>query len=106
MKLIIDKGNDGELVKERNQEKKESKERYIVAKNNDVTGKQIGTLFLGIVGGVIGGMLSTLVVMDVVKDDTTKPNTGTTTNSTLSSYNFTTVENPVVAISFTEISTF
>lgn len=101
MKIIIDKGNDEEIVKEKKQAKKEYKDRYIVAKNNSVTGKQIGTLFLGVFGGVIGGILTTLLVMDVagVDNDTGGKGENTVTNSTVTSYNFATVENPVVAIS-------
>ena len=100
MKIIIDKEENTEK-KEKKQAKRETAEKYIVTKGSSVTGKQIGTLCLGIIGGVIGGVLSTLVVMDVVKDDTTgsDTNTNTLTNSTVTSYNFATVENPVVAIS-------
>jgi len=98
MRIIIDKESNDEK-KRKNQLIKDTQEKYIVSKNNSVTGKQIGTLFLGIVGGVIGGALSTLVVMDIVKEDTTATKNNTVTNSTVTSYNFATVENPVVAIS-------
>lgn len=98
MKIIIDKGNEEEK-KEKKSIKKVPSEKYIVTKSGSVTGKQIGTLCLGIVGGVIGGVLSTLVVMDVIKDDTTGSSTNVGTNSVITSYNFATVENPVVAIS-------
>lgn len=102
MKIIIDK-ESSEGKKERKQAKKEAKiqasEKYIVAKNNSVTGKQIGALVIGIVGGIIGGVLSTLIVMDMNSNDSIQNTTGSTTNSTVTSYNFATVENPVVAIS-------
>ncbi len=98
MKIIIDKENE-EVVQEKKSRKKEVPEKYIVAKRESVTGKQIGTFCLGIIGGVIGGALATLVAIDVVKDDTANNTTNTQTNSTVTSYNFATVENPVVAIS-------
>lgn len=102
MKIIIDKGNEEEK-KEKVETKKvkpEVTEKYIVTKNSSVTGKQFGTLCLGIVGGIIGGVLSTMVVTDILADNNsnTLTNNGTT-NSTVTSYNFATVENPVVAIS-------
>lgn len=100
MKIIIDKEkveeNDEKKVKK--QAKKEVTEKYIVTKKSSVTGKSVALFFLGIVGGVIGGILSTLIIMDVKADNTQTPTIGTT-NSTVTSYNFTTVENPVVAIS-------
>lgn len=98
MKIIIDKGNDETEKVERKSAKKEATEKYIVTKRSSITGRQFGTLCLGILGGVIGGVLSTLVVMDVVKEDDINTN-NTVTNSTVTSYNFATVENPVVAIS-------
>lgn len=104
MKIIIDRETDSnEREKEKVQPKREFKEKYIVTKNSSATGKQIGTLCLGIVGGVIGGVLSTLIVMDVASEpntsNTTNKNNIGLTNSTVTSYNFETVENPVVAIS-------
>ncbi|MBQ8042822.1 MAG: trypsin-like peptidase domain-containing protein [Clostridia bacterium] len=98
MKIIIDKGNSEEVIKDQKQANKQVPERYIVSKRSNDTGKRFGIFCLGVVGGVIGGILSTLIVMDVVKEDNTKSTQGTT-NSTVTSYNFTTVENPVVAIS-------
>jgi len=105
MKIIIDKGNDEEK-KEKKQTKKQvdkiASEKYIVARNSSVTGRQIGTLCIGIVGGVIGGVLSTLVALDIMNTPNTQTNTlntTPTTNNTVTSYNFATVENPVVAIS-------
>lgn len=105
MKIIIDKENNEERQEKVKpiKEKKEKTEKYIVTKNSSVTGRQIGTLCLGIIGGVIGGVLSTLVVMDVTNmgamGENTTNNTSNGTNSTVTSYNFATVENPVVAIS-------
>ena len=99
MKIIIDKTNDDEVVKEKKQVVKEQPERYIVSKKSSASGKYIGILLLGIIGGVIGGVLSTLVVMEDIKQDNNPTQGGNVTNSTVTSYNFETVENPVVAIS-------
>lgn len=98
MKIILDNENNEEVFKEAEQQ---VKEKYIVAKNSHIAGKQVGTLFLGIIGGVIGGVLSTMVVMDIASGDKLSSGKGenTVTNSTVTSYNFATVENPVVAIS-------
>ena len=98
MKIIIDKGNDEE-VKEKKTIKKEKPERYIVTKNSSGAGRHLGIFCLGIIGGVIGGVLSALVVMENIELDNKSAQGGTTTNSTVTSYNFATVENPVVAIS-------
>lgn len=98
MRIIIDKENNEEK-QEKKQVIKDTTEKYIVTRNNSVTGKQIGTLCIGIIGGVIGGVLSTMIAMDIAKDDVATNNTNTGVNSTVTSYNFETVENPVVAIS-------
>lgn len=99
MKVIIDKtSDDTNSKKDVIKETTKKPEKYIVARNSCATGAQVATLFLGIVGGVIGGILSTLVVLDVTGDEKTSITPGTT-NSTITSYNFATVENPVVAIS-------
>jgi len=98
MKIIIDKGNNESEVKEKKHIKSEIPERYIVTKRSGGAGKHFGIFCLGIVGGVIGGILSTLVLIDATKDETAPNNTGTA-NSSVTSYNFETVENPVVAIS-------
>ena len=103
MKVIIDKENSEEK-KEIKQTKKEAKvqaaEKYIIAKNNSVTGKQLGVLCLGIVGGLIGGVLPTLIVMDINGGEKKEDDViNQPSNSTVTSYNFATVENPVVAIS-------
>ena len=92
-------------------EKKEAKEKeekpkvemkYFVEKRAGNGGKQIGMLFLGLAGGVIGGIISTSLVLDAKGIDKVENNAsaqGGTTNSIVTSYNFATVENPVVAIS-------
>lgn len=98
MKIIIDKTTDDENSKKEKKQIKAQPERYIVSKNSSGSGKYIGVLLLGIVGGVIGGVLSTLIVMEDIKLDNPTQGTGDT-NSTVTSYNFETVENPVVAIS-------
>lgn len=98
MKIIIDK-EQGEK-KEVKKIKKPASEKYIITRDGSATGKQIGALFIGIVGGVIGGVLSTLVVLDIAKDNNiTGTNQNSSTNTMVTSYNFATVENPVVAIS-------
>ena len=97
MKIIIDKENVEEN-KEKNEQWVAPKEKYIVTKSNGVTSKQIGTLCLGIIGGAIGGTLTTFILMDVVGNNS-QGSKGNPTNSTVTSYNFETVENPVVAIS-------
>lgn len=100
MRIIIDRENNDEVAEEKKKVKREATDKYIVAKNNSVTGKQIGTLALGIVGGVIGGVLSTLIVMDAIGiNNNSTVGENKVTNSTVTSYNFATVENPVVAIS-------
>lgn len=92
-------------------EKKEAKEKeekpkvemkYFVEKRAGNGGKQIGMLFLGLAGGVIGGIISTSLVLDAKGIDKIQTNVkgeNGTTNSIVTSYNFATVENPVVAIS-------
>ena len=92
-------------------EKKEAKEKeekpkvemkYFVEKSAGNGGKQIGMLFLGLAGGVIGGIISTSLVLDAKGIDKIQTNVkgeNGTTNSIVTSYNFATVENPVVAIS-------
>ena len=92
-------------------EKKEAKEKeekpkvemkYFVEKSAGNGGKQIGMLFLGLAGGVIGGIISTSLVLDAKGIDKVENNAsaqGGATNSIVTSYNFATVENPVVAIS-------
>lgn len=99
MKIIIDKTNDDEVVKEKKVKIKEKPERYIVSKKSSGNGKYIVVLLLGAIGGIIGGVLSTLVVMENIKLDNNSTQGGNHTNSTVTSYNFETVENPVVAIS-------
>ena len=83
-----------EEKKERKKEKMETKERYIVTKKS--SSKLFGALAVGIIGGIIGGVLAGVITFDILKDDT---KTSKNENSTVTSYNFSTVENPVVAIS-------
>ena len=102
MKIILDKeveeGKD--VVKEKKvkahvKEVKEPRQKYIVTSKNSGNAKQIAALFLGLVGGIIGGVFATFIAIEVMGDN----KVNTTTNSTVTSYNFSTVENPVVAIS-------
>lgn len=81
-----------EEKKKGKKEKIETSERYIVTKRKNP--KTLLPVFWGIVGGIIGGVLATLITVDVVMNDN-----NTKSNSTVTSYNFSTVENPVVAIS-------
>ncbi len=99
MKIIIDKTTDDEIVKEKKVKINEKPERYIVSKKSSGSGKYIGVLALGVIGGVIGGVLSTLILVEDIKLDNNSKQDGNVTNSTVTSYNFETVENPVVAIS-------
>ncbi len=99
MKIVFD-GENKETKEEKVAPKVEMK--YFVEKKNSVNGKQVGALLLGLTGGVIGGVLATTLVLDSKGIDKIQTNvvgdTGTT-NSVVTSYNFATVENPVVAIS-------
>lgn len=101
MRIIIDKESNVEKVKEKKEPKKQTVEKYKVSKSGNDTGKYFGMFLLGIIGGVIGGILATLVVMDATGDKsiTSAMGESNTTTSTITSYNFATVENPVVAIS-------
>ncbi|MBR6689386.1 MAG: trypsin-like peptidase domain-containing protein [Clostridia bacterium] len=96
MKIVF----DGENKEEKVQPKIETK--YFVEKKSSGSGKQLGVLCLGLTGGIIGGVLSTVLVLDAKGIDKIQTNAsaqGGTTNSIVTSYNFATVENPVVAIS-------
>jgi len=99
MKIIIDKTTEDDSVKDEKKIIKAKPEKYIVSKKSRGNGKYIGILLLGVIGGVIGGVLSTLVIMEDFKLDNYPTQGGNVTNSTVTSYNFETVENPVVAIS-------
>ena len=88
-----------EKVEKKTKKDSVSKEtpRYIVSKKRGGFGKVFGCFFVGILGGVIGGLLTYYIAMDTTKgvDVVEKPSV----NSQVTSYNFATVENPVVAIS-------
>lgn len=99
MKIVFEGENKEAKEKE---EKPKVEMKYFVEKKGANGGKQIGTLFLGLAGGVIGGIISTSLVLDAKGIDKVENNAsaqGGTTNSIVTSYNFATVENPVVAIS-------
>ena len=98
MKIIIDKGNE-EKNNELNIGEKEVSERYIVTKRSSGTGKHFGTLCLGLIGGTFGGVLAAMIAMETMNIDSAQKGQNNATNSTVTSYNFATVENPVVAIS-------
>ena len=99
MKIVFEGENKEAKEKE---EKPKVEMKYFVEKKGANGGKQIGALFLGLAGGVIGGIISTSLVLDAKGIDKVENNAsaqGGTTNSIVTSYNFATVENPVVAIS-------
>lgn len=99
MKIVFEGENKEAKEKE---EKPKVEMKYFVEKKGANGGKQIGALFLGLAGGVIGGIISTSLVLDakgIEKVENNASAQGGTTNSIVTSYNFATVENPVVAIS-------
>ncbi len=99
MKIVFEGGNKEAKEKE---EKPKVETKYFVEKKGNNGGKQIGALLLGLTGGVVGGIIATSLVLDVKGIDKIQTNVqgnGGTTNSIVTSYNFATVENPVVAIS-------
>lgn len=94
MKIIIDKGEQDKKEETKVEKVKEIKpEKYIIAKKS--SGKGLGMFLLGLTGGMIGGVLVAAIYMGVANQE----NTATTTNNKITSYEFSTVENPVVAIS-------
>ena len=99
MKIIFD-GENKETKANEVAPKIETK--YFVEKKGVNNGKQLGTLALGLVGGLVGGVIATTLVLDAKGIDKVQTNAQVgngTTNSVITSYNFATVENPVVAIS-------
>lgn len=96
MKIVFDGEN-----KETKEAAPKIETKYFVEKKDNGNSKQLGTLVLGLTGGIIGGVLSTVLVMDAKGMDKQQTNNAIpgTTNSIVTSYNFATVENPVVAIS-------
>ncbi len=102
MKIVFENENkEGKENKNETKSEVRVEPKYYVEKKSSISGKQMGALCLGLTGGVIGGVLSTLLVIDMkgLGTSTAVPGTNGTTNSVVTSYNFTTVENPVVAIS-------
>ena len=94
MKIIFDKEEKTETkIKE---EKKEVAPRYVVAKSGNGAGKAFGYFMMGLIGSVVGGFATYYITMNNTASSTDK---STVTNETITSYNFATVENPVVAIS-------
>ncbi len=99
MKIIFD-GENKETKENEVAPKIETK--YFVEKKSGNNRKQLGALALGLVGGIVGGVFATTLVLDAKGIDKIQTNAQTgngTTNSVITSYNFATVENPVVAIS-------
>lgn len=95
MRIILDKeeSNETEIKKE----KKQSIPTYVVTKNNGGASKAFGYFIMGLLGGVIGGFASYYIASG---GQNIQGNTNSTvTNETITSYDFATVENPVVAIS-------
>ncbi len=91
MKIILDKNVD-----EKKEEPQVQKpEKYIIAKKTSTKGA--GMFLLGFTGGIIGGIVAAFIGVSIMKEDTVA-NSNNTTNE-VTSYKFSTVENPVVAIS-------
>lgn len=91
MKIILDKNVD-----EKKEEPQVQKpEKYIIAKKTSTKGA--GMFLLGLTGGIIGGIVAAFIGVSIMKEDTVA-NSNNTTNE-VTSYKFSTVENPVVAIS-------
>jgi len=94
MKIIFDK--DEGIEKKVKEENKEIAPRYVVTKNSNGAGKAFGYFFMGLLGGIIGGVATYYIA---VNGSIPANDKSTVTNETITSYNFATVENPVVAIS-------
>lgn len=91
MKIILDKNVD-----EKKEEPQVQKpEKYIIAKKTSTKGA--GMFLLGLTGGIIGGVVAAAIGVGIMKEDTVA-NSNNTANE-VTSYKFSTVENPVVAIS-------
>ncbi len=101
MKIVIEKDNKEENEKKDNVKKevkkKEVAPKYIVAGQKSVSGKAFA---LGFLGGVIGGVIAVTVGNSLISSDKNVIETGKDTVNTITKeYTFSTVENPVVAIS-------
>lgn len=100
MKIVIEKKEDNEkdnkkenLVKEKI--KKENAPKYIVSGQKSVSGKSFA---LGLIGGLIGGTIAFTAGYYLLNNEDTGF-TQETINKVTQEYTFSTVENPVVAIS-------
>lgn len=91
MKIILNKDTEPK----ENIEKDETKvEKYIIAKKTSSKGLKM--FALGLTGGIIGGVVVAGIGLGIIKQDN---KSSTSTTNEVTSYKFSTVENPVVAIS-------
>lgn len=94
MKIIFDKQEGMEQkIKD---EKKEVMPKYVVARNSSSGGKTFGYFLMGLLGGIVGGFVTYFIA---INNGVQTNDRSTVTNETITSYDFATVENPVVAIS-------
>lgn len=92
MKIVFNK--DGEQKGEDVKNDETKVEKYIIAKKT--SNKNVGMFVLGLTGGIIGGVVVAGIGLGIMKQDNKQ---STSTTNEVTSYKFSTVENPVVAIS-------
>lgn len=92
MKIVFNK--DGEQKGEDVKNDETKVEKYIIAKKT--SNKNLGMFVLGLTGGIIGGVVVAGIGLGIMKQDNKQ---STSTTNEVTSYKFSTVENPVVAIS-------
>jgi len=93
MKIIFDKEQGTE---QKNEEKRGEIPKYIVAKKSMGSYKGFGYFMMGLIGVAVGSFATYYILSNNMDNENDK---STVTNETITSYNFATVENPVVAIS-------
>lgn len=97
MKIVLDK--DGNVEKESKEKKVEAVPTYIVSKKNNGNLKPLGYFIMGLIGGLVGGFLTYTIASGDKVATISSGDKSVVKNETITSYNFATVENPVVAIS-------
>lgn len=97
MKIVLDK--EGNVENKMNEKKVEAVPTYIVSKRRSTNLKPLGYFLMGLVGGVVGGVLTYTIASGDKVVTVPSGDKSVVTNETITSYNFATVENPVVAIS-------
>lgn len=98
MKIVIEKNKEEKEKKQnikKETNKKEMTPKYIVAGQKDISAK---SFLVGFLGGIAGGILAVLLGNSLVKD-TNLETSKESVNKVTQEYTFSTVENPVVAIS-------